>query len=441
MSSSSRKTYDTDSIALRRIFAYDISNNTPFSTGYVLTSLTKGVVSFVSPNVSLSTIGLSNLPATISTLTSELLSTAQQVGNTYTSSAVIFLPSTVAGLGSSGYLSTASLGPYFVSTTRGLGSAGYVSTALLAQALTSTSIGLGTLGYLSSGFVAEALTSTTIGLGTLGYLSSAVFDAPLGSTIQGLGTYGYISTSQLTSTVAGLGSLQYISSSQLLSSIASLSQQGFLSTSQLTSTVAGLGTSRYVSTSQLTSSIVGLGSAGYLSTVQTFRSTYRNTLIGNFSNLSFLYSNISTNTASLSTIYFDLGDPLRSKIIPSTTRLDIELKQNAQFAYYDSASGAYQFNSFLVRGPNYAASNVIGQESLNYYILNFSPINLAFFFQEKTRFLITDPTTLSTLKSDTTYSTLSLHHTFGSVIPTTNQFFASPAFSTCATVVLDNSAS
>jgi hypothetical protein len=307
--------------------------------------------------------------------------------------------------------------------------------------LTSTSIGLGTLGYLSSGFVAEALTSTTIGLGTLGYLSSAVFDAPLGSTIQGLGTYGYISTSQLTSSLIGLGTLQYISSSQLLSSLASLSQQGFLSTSQLTSTVAGLGSSRYVSSSQLISSIAGLGSAGYLSTVQTFRSTYRNNLNGNFSNLGFLYSNLSTNTPSLSTIFLDLGDPLRSKIIPSTTRLDIELKQNVQFAYYDANSRDYQFNSFLVRGPSYAASNVIGQESLTYYILNSSPINLAFFFQEKTRFLITDPTTLSTLKTDTSYSTLSLHHTFGSLIPTTNQFFASPAFSTCATVVLDNSAS
>jgi len=441
MSSSSRKTYDTDSIALRRIFAYDISNNSPFSTGFVLTSLTKGSVAFVSPTVSLSTIGVPNLPVSLSTLNGELLSTAVQVGNTYTSSAVVFLPSTVTGLGSSGYLSTASLGPYFISTTAGLGSAGYLSTASLIGALTSTSIGLGTLGYLSSGFVAEALTSTTIGLGTLGYLSSAVFDAPLGSTIQGLGTYGYISTSQLTSSLIGLGTLQYISSSQLLSSLASLSQQGFLSTSQLTSTVAGLGSSRYVSSSQLISSIAGLGSAGYLSTVQTFRSTYRNNLNGNFSNLGFLYSNLSTNTPSLSTIFLDLGDPLRSKIIPSTTRLDIELKQNVQFAYYDANSRDYQFNSFLVRGPSYAASNVIGQESLTYYILNSSPINLAFFFQEKTRFLITDPTTLSTLKTDTSYSTLSLHHTFGSLIPTTNQFFASPAFSTCATVVLDNSAS
>lgn len=419
MSSSSRKTYDTDSIALRRIFAYDISNNSPFSTGFVLTALTKGSASFVSPVVSLSTIGLSNLPATISTLTSELLSTAQQVGNTYTSSAVSFLPSTVTGLGSSGYLSTASLGPYFTSTTTGLGTSGYVSTSFLNLALQSTNIGLGTFGYLSSG----------------------VFTAPLGSTIQGLGTYGYISTSQLTSSLAGLGSLGYISSTQLLSSLASLGQQGYLSTSQLTSSVAGLGTARYLSTSQLTSTITGLGTTGYLSSVQIFRSTYSNKLTGNYSNVGFLFSNVSTNLISLSTIRFEMGEPLRAKILPSTTSLDIELKQNVQFAYYDGNSRDYQFNSFLVRGPTYAASNVIGQESLTYYILNASPINLAFFFQEKTRFLINDPTILSTLKNEPSYSTLSLHHTFGNNVPITNQFFGSPASSICATLVLDNTSS
>jgi hypothetical protein len=63
---------------------------------------------------------------------------------------------------------------------------------------------------------------------------------------------------------------------------------------------------------------------------------------------------------------------------------------------------------------------------------------LSFFFQEKTRFLITNPLILSTLRNDGQFSTLTLHHTFGSVIPTTNQFFASPASSICATVVLDN---
>jgi hypothetical protein len=154
-----------------------------------------------------------------------------------------------------------------------------------------------------------------------------------------------------------------------------------------------------------------------------------------------LYSSISTNLTAVSTIRIDLGASLRSRIIPSTTRLDIEFKPNAQFAYYDAASRDYQFNSFLLRGPNFSTPNVIGQESLTYYILNANTINLAFFFQEKLRYLITDPTTLSTLKSDLLYSTLSIHHTFGTRIPTTNQFFASPASTICATVVLDNTPS
>lgn len=419
MSSSSRRTYDTDSIVLRRIFAYDISNNAPFSTGFVLTSLTQGSASFVSPNLSLSTIGFPNLPATISTLSADLLSTAQQISFTFTSSSAIFLPSTVIGLGTSGYLSSASLGPLFASTNTNLGSLGYVSTTLLNQQLNSTIQGLGTYGYLSSGLVTQPIQSSLVGLGTLGYISSS----QLTSSLVGLGTLGYVSSSQLTSSLVGLGTLRFVSSLQL------------------TSTVAGLGSISYVSSSQLTSTVAGLGTFGFLSSVQIFRSTYSNLGTGNFSNVGYLFSNVSTNLLSLSTIRFDLGTSLRNRIVPSTTRLDIELKPFAQFSYYDATSRDYQFNSFLVRGPDYAASNIIGQESLTYYILNANVINLPFFFQEKTRYLINDPTTLSTLRSDNRYSTLSLHHTFGTNVPITNQFFASPASSICATVVLDNTSS
>lgn len=432
MSSSARRTYDTDSIVLRRIFAYDISNNAPFSTGFVLTSLTKGNASFVSPNVSLSTIGLSNLPATVSSIEGYLLSTAQQIGFTYTSSSAVFLPSTVAGLGTSGYLSTTALGPYFASTNQNLGSLGYVSTSFLNDSIASTIAGLGTFGYVSSAVVTAPIISTVVGLGTLGYVSTS----QLVSTTQGLGSLGFLSSLAIASTVQGLGSAGYISTSQMISSLRGLGTLGFVSSSQLTSTVEGLASSRYVSTSQLVSTVAGLGTS--LSSLQTFRSTFSNLGIGNFCNVGYLYSNVSTNTLSLSTIRFDMGSALRSRIVPSTTKLDIELKPFTQFAYYDATSRDYQFNSFLVRGPNYATSNIIGQESLTFYILNTNPINLAFFFQEKTRFLINDPATLSTLKNDTAFSTLSLHHTFGPPIPTTNQFFASPASSICATVVLDN---
>jgi len=436
MSSSSRRTYDTDSIVLRRIFAYDISNNAPFSTGFVLTSLTRGNASFVSPTITLSTIGFPNLPATVSSIEGYLLSTAQQIGFTYTSSSAVFLPSTVEGLGTSGYLSTTAVGPYFASTNQNLGSLGYVSTSFFNENIASTIDGLGTFGYLSSAVVLGPIISTIEGLGTYGYVSTS----QLVSTTQGLGTLGFLSSLALASTVQGLGTSGYLSTPQLTSSLRGLGTLGFVSSSQLVSTVEGLASSRYISTTQLTSTVAGLGTFGFLSSVQIIRSTFSNLGTGNFCNAGYLFSNVSTNTISLSTIRFDLGSTMRTRIIPSTTRLDIELKPFVQFAYYDATSRDYQFNSFLVRGPNYASSNIIGQESLTFYILNTNPINLPFFFQEKTRFLINDPTTLSTLRNDTNFSTLSLHHTFGPPIPTTNQFFASPASSICATVVLDNSA-
>ena len=410
----SRKTYDTQSIALRRIFAYDISNNMPFSTGYVLTALTKGSASFVSPNVTLSTIGFPNLPATISTLSGELFSTAQFISLVYTSTIISYLPSTVIGLGSAGYVSTSFYDAKTVSTVQGLGSAGYLSSAVVEAPIQSTVIGLGTIGYISSSQLLSSLT--------------------------GIGSLGYISSSQLISSIVGLGTAGYISSSQLFSSLSTLGSLGYVSSGQLISTVAGLGSSRYVSTAQLTSTVVGLGTAGYLSTSQTFRSTFPNSLTGNWSNAGFLYSSITTSFVSLSTIRFDLGAGLRQQINSNTSRLDIELKPYIQFVYYDATSRDYQFNSFLVRGPNYIASNIIGQETLTYYILNANPINLAFFFQEKTRFLINNPSVLSTLRNDAQFNTLSLHHTFGPRIPATNQFFATPASSICATVVLDNTA-
>ena len=448
----SRKTYDTQSIALRRIFAYDISNNMPFSTGYILTSLTKGTASFVSPNVTLSTIGFPNLPATISTLSGELFSTAQFISLVYTSTIISYLPSTVAGLGTAGYVSTSFYDEKTTSTVIGLGTVGYVSTSFYDATMISTVEGLGTAGYLSSAVVQGPITSTVIGLGTLGYISSSqllssltglgslgyVSSSQLTSSLLDLTALGYISSSQLTSSIIGLGTLGYLSSSQLFSSISSLGSLGYVSTSQLTSTVAGLASSRYISTSQLTSTIVGLGSIGYLSTNQIFRSTYSNNLSGNWSNVGYIYSSITSSIISLSSIRFDLGTALRQQIIPSTTKLDIELKPNIQFVYYDAISRDYQFNSFLVRGVNFSTPNIIGQESITYYILNANAINLAFFFQEKTRFLINNPLVLSTLRNDTQFSTLSLHHTFGTRVPTTNQFFATPASSICASVVVDN---
>lgn len=403
---SSRRTYDTDSIVLRRIFAYDLSNS-PFSTGFILTSLTKGVATFLSPNVALSTIGLSNLPAQISTLEAQLVSTAAAFYPSLPSSAEVFLPSTVTGLGTSGYISTSIL----QSTIEGLGTYGYLSSSVFGDVLTSSIEGLGTYGYISS----ASLYSTVEGLGSVGYLSStqltSSLDAALPSTVEGLGTYGYISSLSFYSTF----------------------------NSAFPSTIEGLGTYGYISTQSLQSTVVSLPTFGFVSSMfSSFRSSFSNSFVGNWCNTGFLYSNMGP-LSTVQTFNFDMGNALRTQMNTSTTNLDIEFKANLQFGYYDSRSIQYDFSTCLVRGVSLNTSTIISQENISYYILNASAVNLPFFFTEKYRFLVNDANTISTLKSDERFSTLSLFHRVGISSPTTNQLFVFPAKPTSITMVLDNS--
>jgi hypothetical protein len=404
---SSRKTYDTDSIVLRRIFAYDISNS-PFSTGFVLTALRRGVATFLDLNLALSTIGVHNLPAELSTLEGELVSTFGVFNSNLPSSPTFFLPSTVQGLGSSGYISTFQL----FSTVEGLGSAGYLSSFIIGDLVYSSIQGLGSVGYVST--------------------------ASLTSTVEGLGTSGFISSSQLFSTVGGLGSAGYISSFQLFSTVQSLGTEGYISSFQLFSTVEGLGSAGYISTPQLTSTIDGLGSLGYLSTFrENIRSTYSNLYVGNWSNTGFLYSNLRP-LSTVQTFQFDMGDAVRHLIDLSNTNLDIEFKANLQFGYFDSRSIQYDFSTCLVKGVSLNTSNIIAQENISYYILNPSPVNLPFFFTEKYRFLLNDLSTISSIKQDIEFSSLSLFHRVGISSPTTNQLFVFPAKPTSISLVLDN---
>ncbi len=75
------------------------------------------------------------------------------------------------------------------------------------SAFLSTVAGLGSAGYVSTKTLDTALASTVGGLATTTGVTYAEFDA----AIKGLGTIGYVSSSQLTSTVAGLGSSGYLS--------------------------------------------------------------------------------------------------------------------------------------------------------------------------------------------------------------------------------------
>ena len=126
--------------------------------------------------------GLVNARATIVQLNSEIANVNSN------------LISTVGGLGSAGYISTAGGGSGDVtkenlfSTVGGLGTANYVSTLSLYSTLSTFSTALGSVG---SGDVSrQNLVSTTFGLQTSGFLSTTV----ILSTVAGLGSIGYLSS-------------------------------------------------------------------------------------------------------------------------------------------------------------------------------------------------------------------------------------------------------
>lgn len=382
MSSGSRKTYDTNSIVLRNMYAYDPTTNQQISTNYILAagSSTAGSVVFKHPLAVLSSFGWDNLPAGISTNTANLLSSILYWSPSYQSSLIYTLPSTVTGLATSGYISTSQL--------------------------TSSLVGLVNIGYLTNNTLVIPITSTTIGLATIGYVSSL----------------------QLQSTTSGI--FTTVGSSFLPSTVSGLATSGYISTSQMISSLNGLGTFGYVSTSQIQSSFQAY---------TTLYSTFSNSGSGNWptaGNQGYLYCNLIPG-CNLNGAQLNFGSPFRSKINPLFTTLDIEIKHNLQFSYYDSISRDYQFNIQLVGGTTYDSTKIIGSESRTYYILNANQINLSFFFQDVSRFVITDSTVLTNLKNNIAYNTVSLFYNFGPNVPTTNQLFACPMSTACATVVLN----
>jgi hypothetical protein len=184
-----------------------------------------------------------------------------------------FLFSTVIGLGTAGYLSTAVIQPTVNSTIQGLGSLGFLSTGATQPSLNSTIEGLGSIGFLSTGATQPSLNSTIEGLGSLGFLSSISSLQPsLNSTLLGLGTLGFLSTVQpsLNSTIEGLGSLGFLSTS--------------LNQININSTVQGLGSLGFISTSvdqnNLNSTVKGLGTFGFLSSISSIQPTLNSTLKG-----------------------------------------------------------------------------------------------------------------------------------------------------------------
>ena len=289
-----------------------------FSSVTINNPLTPSTLLEVNGSMRASTIFLTNSAYVRGSLvynTNNIASTVQGLGTgSYVSSASLL--STVQGLGTANYLSSGSLvstvqglgtasyvsSPSLVSTVQGLGTASYVSTS----ALISTVQGLGTAGYLSS--PVTGLISTVIGLGSSAYVSSF----SLFSTVQGLGSSAYVSSASLVSTVQGLGTASYMSSASLVSTVLGLGTATYVSSSSLVSTVQGLGTANYLSSASLVSTVQGLGSSGYISSpnvVISSLSTYSMTVYGpstfiNASNI-FIGASLSTNTLRFIGTYKD----------------------------------------------------------------------------------------------------------------------------------------
>lgn len=231
------------------------------------------------------------------------------------------LQSTVRGLGSIGYISTAQL----QSTVLGLSS--NVSSMIDPVELASSIVGLGTIGFTSSiglTFILNStvtglssnissmiepleLASTVTGLGTVGFISSIGLDARFRSTVEGLGTAGYASTSFVQQTSNWARNLlqntsTWISTVALFTSNTSNFSRGFLqdfstglsSVALFTSNTSNFSrgflqdystavssvalftsnTSNWSSnilqnySSLITSTMIGLGTVGYISTPQ-----------------------------------------------------------------------------------------------------------------------------------------------------------------------------
>jgi len=129
-----------------------------------------------------------------------LVSTANLAGLVSTSYLATQLASTVIGLGTAGYISSA------LATIPG----GLVSTANLVGLVSTANLA----SLVSSSYFASQLASTVIGLGTAGYISTAVTTLPGGlvstANLAGLVSTSYLAT-QLGSTVIGLGTTGYLS--------------------------------------------------------------------------------------------------------------------------------------------------------------------------------------------------------------------------------------
>lgn len=277
------------------------------------------------------------------------------------------LVSTVAGLGSIGYLSTAGGGSgdvtsaNLLSTVGGLGTANYVSTLSLYSTLSTFSTALGAIGTGSGDVTTGNLVSTVEGLGTYGYISSlssitvsTIFNSGSLSTYS-LEVFGSNTLTNSGSTILrGAIYLQgplFVASSvtgiegtivnagNLVSTVEGLGNEGYISSLSLVSTTVAFETAGFLSSLNLLSTVEGLGSIGYLSTLST-----------NF----FSTGNIKAGNIEISTVTFkDVG--------------------NNELRVLNSSNNALYFNGSAV-----GSGNVINNFNTSTYVYEVSSVSTIF---------------------------------------------------------------
>ena len=271
-----KRGYDMDLTVFRSLFALDPNTNIPISTNWLMTSDGIGGIQWESMAWYMSSVSISNIQIldvnkanaiplhNLTIQNGNLL--VDGVGAVGSGISILQLASSITGLGTAGYVSTASL----YSTVAGLGTAGYVSSAGLAK----TVAGLGTTGYVST----ASLYSTVAGLGTAGYVRSAQYNSFSNFIYNPV---SYISSGNLFSTSKSLlGYIDgFINSQGSGGAISSFTVNGgatFYSTLSIGTFVYINGNISTLSTS-LGDAIVNLGTKpGYLSSLQSqFLSTGR----------------------------------------------------------------------------------------------------------------------------------------------------------------------
>ncbi len=262
------------------------------------------------------------------------------------------LVSTVRGLGSVGYISSASLASSLVSTVNGLSIFGYISTA----ALRSTVAGLGQI-YVSTSFMGRTFSSFFVSLASSFTTSSLVASNAIisSATISTMTATNATMCNLTVSTLTfdtGDGFIDFpdiralslstffintstvnvsgVVSTQVLE-VSSIVGPSLLATSNLTSTTIGLGTTGYVSSLSLVSTTVGITTgyqtAGFLSTANLLdivSTPFLNTSLT--STTGQLQSNIQAWSQYPTTSDITLSNG--TGIVPANTNNSIQLKTN-----------------------------------------------------------------------------------------------------------------